>query len=165
MSDLNFDISNYVSYIVIGLGIIVLILLILIIVAFKSISSLEKKYRKLTRGINNKNIEEVIHSYMDKVDTAVAMSESTKKSLDQAEKRLNKCIQKVSIVRYRAFDDVGSDLSFSIAILDNDNSGVIITGIYGRNDSTTYAKPIDKGLSRYDLSEEEQRVLKDAINN
>lgn len=71
---------------------------------------------------------------------------------------------KVSIVRYRAFEDVGSDLSYSIALLDNNNNGVILTGIYGRNESTTYAKPIDKGLSRYELSDEEKYVLKDAMN-
>ena len=48
--------------------------------------------------------------------------------------------------------------------LDGNNDGVILTGIYGRNESTTYAKPIDKGISRYDLSEEENTVLKEAIN-
>ncbi|EQB3123730.1 DUF4446 family protein, partial [Clostridium botulinum] len=49
--------------------------------------------------------------------------------------------------------------------LDNDNSGVILTSIFGRNESTTYAKPIDKGISRYDLSDEEKQVLENCINN
>ena len=80
------------------------------------------------------------------------------------EKRIAGCFQKMSIIRYRAFEDVGSDLSFSIALLDNNDDGFILTGIYGRNESTTYAKPIDKGLSRYELSEEEKHVLQDAIN-
>ena len=70
---------------------------------------------------------------------------------------MKKCVQKVSIIRYKAFEDVGSDLSFSIALLDENNDGIILTGIYGRNESTTYAKPIDKGISRYDLSEEEKQ--------
>ena len=74
------------------------------------------------------------------------------------------CVQKVAIMRYKAFEDVGSDLSFSVAILDDNNDGIILTGIYGRNESTTYAKPIDKGISRYDLSEEEICVLNEAIN-
>ena len=59
---------------------------------------------------------------------------------------------------------MGSDLSFSVAILDAYNDGIILTGIYSRNDSTAYAKPIDKGISRYDLSEEETYVLNEAIN-
>lgn len=165
MQNSTFDFSGYLPYITIGLGIVIIVLIILVFVIFRSLNSLEKRYRKLMRGANNKNIEEVIHGYMDKVDSAVTISESTKKQLQELDKRIDSCIQKVSIVRYRAFDDVGSDLSFSVALLDDNNNGVILTGIYGRNDSTTYAKPIDKGISRYDLSEEEKRVLKDAINN
>ena len=68
------------------------------------------------------------------------------------------------VIRYKAFEDVGSDLSFSVALLDGENNGVILTGIYGRDYSTTYAKPIDKGISRYDLSEEELHVLNAAMN-
>ena len=79
--------------------------------------------------------------------------------------QVNHCIQKVGVVRFKAFEDIGSDLSFSVAILDSFNDGVIITGIYSRHDSTTYAKPIDKGISRYDLSEEEIHVLNEAINS
>ena len=66
--------------------------------------------------------------------------------------------------RYKAFEDIGSDLSYSIAMLDGNNNGVIITSIYSRNESITYAKPIDNGISRYDLSEEENSVLHQAIN-
>ncbi|MPM47586.1 hypothetical protein SDC9_94297 [bioreactor metagenome] len=73
-------------------------------------------------------------------------------------------MQKVSIIRYKAFEDIGSDLSYSIAMLDGKNNGILITSIYGRNESTTYAKPIDNGISRYDLSEEEEKVLHQAIN-
>ena len=72
------------------------------------------------------------------------------------------CVQKVAIMRYKAFENVGSDLSFSIAILDGNNDGVLLTGIYGREESVTYAKPVDKGISRYDLSEEEKQVLNEA---
>ncbi|WP_423243572.1 DUF4446 family protein [Clostridium thermarum] len=164
MGNLSFNLNDYMTYIAIGLGIIVLILIILIYVLFRGLNSLERKYKKLTRGLNNKNLEEIIHGYMDKVDESLEISNKTKEELQMAEKRINNCIQKVSIVRYKAFDDVGSDLSFSIALLDANNNGIIVTGIFGRNDSTTYAKPIDKGISRYDLSEEEERVLKDAMN-
>ena len=78
---------------------------------------------------------------------------------------MKECVQKVAIMRYRAFEDVGSDLSFSIAILDGNNDGIVLTGLYGRQQSTTYAKPIDNGISRYDLSEEELSVIQEAINN
>ena len=80
------------------------------------------------------------------------------------EEALKGCVNKVAIMRYKAFEDVGSDLSFSIALLDSHNDGIVLTGIYSRQDSTTYAKPIDKGISRYELSEEELHVLNEAMS-
>ena len=54
------------------------------------------------------------------------------------------CIQKVGIVRYSAFKDTGSDLSFTVALLDEENSGVVFNGIYSREMSNIYAKPVKK---------------------
>lgn len=164
MGDLFTTFKDFVPYIVIGLIVIIILLFILILTLISSINKLEKKYRKFMRGSNNKSIEELVLSYEDKIDEAVRVCDETKKSVESISTYLNGCLQKVAIVRYKAFEDVGSDLSFSIAILDGNNDGMILTGIYGRNDSTTYAKPIDKGLSRYDLSEEEKQVLNEAIN-
>ena len=144
---------------------VVIILLIIILVMLKSISNLEKRYRRFMRGVNNKNLEELIVGYLDKVDEVKSNSEKMVGLYNDLDKRIKSCIQKTSIIRYRAFEDVGSDLSFSIALLDENNNGVILTGIFGRQESTTYAKPIDKGISRYDLSEEEQQVLKEAMNS
>jgi hypothetical protein len=158
------NIQSFMPYIVIALSAIILLLFILIIVLFRSLSKVEKKYRKLMRGVNNKNLEEHIVNYLDKIDEANKTSESALEHCTVIEERMKQCVQKVSMIRYKAFEDVGSDLSFSIAILDDNNDGIILTGIYSRNDSTTYAKPVDKGISRYDLSEEELTVLNQAIN-
>ncbi|EDS76948.1 DUF4446 family protein [Clostridium massiliodielmoense] len=152
-------------YIILALIFVVVILLIIMLALLKSMSRLEKRQRKLTRGINNKNLEEIITSYLDKIDEVKEESSEVRNQQQELSERLSKCVQRVGIVRYKAFEDIGSDLSFSIALLDNNNDGVVITGIYGRNDSTVYAKPIDKGISRYDLSQEEQEVLIKASEN
>lgn len=160
-----FDIIvEFQPYLILGLVVIIIILLILIAVLFKSTSSLEKRYRKFMRGVNNKNVEELIIGYMDKVDEANKNTSEMKELFEKLDLRVKDCVQKVAMMRYKAFDDVGSDLSFSIALLNDKNDGVVVTGIYGRNESTTYAKPIDKGISRYDLSEEELHVLDEAMN-
>lgn len=157
-------INEYSGIIVIGLAIITLLLLITTIILLVSVNKVEKKYRKMMRGMNNKNLEEVINSNLDNIDVALNNSKEALASCGKIAEDLKLCVNKVAIMRYKAFADVGSDLSFSIAILDSYNDGVIITGIYSRHDSTTYAKPIDKGISRYDLSEEELHVLNEAIN-
>lgn len=156
--------QQYSNYIIIGLIAMVLIELILIIVAFKSLGKVERKYKRLMRGVNNKNLEEFIVSYLDKVDDAKECSLEAIKECKSLQEIMKKCIQKTSVVRFKAFEDVGSDLSFSVALLDQNNDGIVLTGIYGRNESTTYAKPIDKGISRYDLSGEELEALNIAIN-
>lgn len=156
--------QEYNIYITSVMAIIILLLFIMVIVLFNSVSKVEKRYRKLMRGINNKNLEELINTYLDKVDSSLLIAEEAREISSAMKAQLGKCIQKFAVTRYKAFEDVGSDLSFSIALLDDKNDGIILTGIYARYESTTYAKPIDKGISRYDLSEEEEKVLKEAIN-
>lgn len=138
--------NDYSIFIILGLMITTIILFFIVIVQSKAINRLEKRYRKFMRGVDNKNLEELISTYLDKVDKASEECQYVKELYKSLEDRLNLCIQKVAIIRYRAFEDVGSDLSFSVALLDHKDSGIIITGIYGRNESTTYAKPIDLSL-------------------
>ena len=79
--------------------------------------------------------------------------------------KMSNCIQKVGTVRYSAFKDTGSDLSFAVALLDENNDGVIFNGIYSREMSNIYAKPIVNGKSEYTLIKEEEEALEKAINN
>ena len=72
---------------------------------------------------------------------------------------IDTCIQKIGLVRYNAFKDVGSDLSFAIAMLDRNDNGVILNGLYGSESSNIYAKPVKNGISKYQLSEEEKTAL------
>lgn len=155
--------NQFQGYFIIALCVFVIILLIMLLVAFKALSKLEKKYKRMMRGNEGKNIEGLILSNLDKIDQVIDLNNNVNDKIKNIDLKLKKCIQKSSIIRYRAFEDVGSDLSFSIALLDDNNDGIVLTGLYGRNESTTYAKPIDKGISRYDLSEEEQQVLDDAM--
>ena len=71
-------------------------------------------------------------------------------------------IQKMGVVRFNAFDNTGSDLSFSVALLDAADAGVVLSGIYGREESRVYAKPVAKGESTYLLTKEEKQALEAA---
>ena len=157
-------INENMNYIIIALLVMILLLFIIVISLMVTTRKLKKKYKRLTRGVNNKNLEELIISKFNEVDKASAKADEAINQCKIIKDEIKGCVNKVSVIRYKAFSDVGSDLSFSIAILDSYNDGVIITGIYSRQDSITYAKPVDKGISRYELSEEETYVLNDAIN-
>jgi len=72
-------------------------------------------------------------------------------------------LQKISMVRFNPFGDVGGDQSFSLAMLDGHNSGLVITSIHGRGGTRVYAKPIDLGTSKYSLSAEENKAISQAV--
>ena len=157
-------INELIPYLIVGMIIIIILLFIMVIVLFKAVGRVENKYKRLMKGTSNKNLEEILLERLNSIDEAKEISEKALNECERLELKIKDCIQKVAVMRYKAFENVGSDLSFSIAMLDDKNDGVILTGIYGRQESTTYAKPIDKGISRYDLSEEELYVSNEASN-
>ena len=69
----------------------------------------------------------------------------------------------VGLLRYDAFEDVGGRLSFSCALLDDHADGVVLTSINGRQDTRVYAKPIAEGVSAYNLSNEEEEAIRQAL--
>lgn len=151
---------------IILLVVMVLVVILIFIEALNrvEINRIERRYKKMMKGSYGKSIEEMVLENTKVVKESLDSVEEIKNDYDQLQARLANCIQKYAVVRYRAFDDVGSDLSYSIALLDNKNNGVVITGIYGRNESTTFAKPIENGISKYDLSDEEKQAIKNALN-
>ncbi|WP_297635664.1 DUF4446 family protein [uncultured Clostridium sp.] len=156
-------IQNVLPYIVLAMIVVVIILFILVIVLWRALTKVERRYKKLMKGSENKNLEQLIVDELGKIDSAKDIADQALQTVEAIRKDMIECVQKIAVMRYKAFDDVGSDLSFSIALLDGHNDGVVLTGLYGRQDSTCFAKPIDKGISRYQLSEEEKCVLDEAI--
>ncbi|PJI08369.1 MULTISPECIES: DUF4446 family protein [Clostridium] len=161
MQDVFTLLSGLNEYIIIALIILSIILLIFNISNAHSLSKLKKKHRELMRGAKGENLEEIIKEYFQKVEQIGKESENIKSMYKGLHDEVKMSIKNVAMVRYKAFDNVGSDLSFSLVMLDDNYDGVILTSIYGRGESVVYAKPINKGLSRYDLSDEEKNILKE----
>ena len=144
----------------------IVLLLVLYIISVANLSKLRKSYSKFMSKLGNgNNIEEIMKEYIKKVDTVQAKNEEIISFCKVLDENLKKCTQKIGIVRYNAFKDTGSDLSFSLAILDDYNNGVVLNGIYARDSSNIYAKPVENGASKYVLSNEEKEAINRAINN
>lgn len=158
--DLIFNIfTDYITEIVIVMSVLNFLLLLLYIISRVKISSITKKYDRLVEGSSATTLEGILFEHIDEVKDVTEQITEIKKYCENLEDRLQFCLQRVSIIRYNAFSDMGSDLSFSIALLDDRLNGFIITSIYGRDDSKIYGKPIVKGESTYPLSVEEMQVL------
>jgi hypothetical protein len=78
---------------------------------------------------------------------------------DKLGEAVARCLQKSSIVRFNAFEDVGGEQSFALSLLDENNTGVVISSLYGRQDSRLYVKSVVNGEGERTLSEEEQRAI------
>jgi len=124
------------------------------------IKKLRARYNNFMNGLSdNKNIEELLDYFIEQVNKVASKNREIELHINGLERNLINCLQKVGVVRFNAFDDVGSDLSFSIALLDSNDNGLVLSSIYARDSSSTYAKPVISGKSRYPLSAEEIKAI------
>ena len=143
-----------------------IVLLIGFFVLLVKTSKLNKRYETFMKKMGNgKDIQEDLENYMYRVDKVERQNAEILSFCSELEENVSGCIQKVGIVRYNAFKDTGSDLSFALAMLDENDTGVVLNGIYSREMSNIYAKPVEKGKSSYTVSEEEQQAIDRAIQS
>ena len=148
------------------LSVLIIVLLIGFIALLVSNIKLKEKYKKFMKKLGNgKDLEEDLSNFMYKVDRVEKQNAEIMSFCKSLDEDLAKCVQKIGIVRYSAFKDTGSDLSFAVALLNEENSGVVFNGIYSREMSNIYAKPVEKGNSSYTLSEEEAEAIRKATNS
>lgn len=121
--------------------------------------ALKEKYEFFTQG-DNVNWDELLTKTLTEVRAAKAEMQALEENQQAMREQMKGCVQKVKLMRYNAFADTGSDLSYSLSLLDENNNGVVLSSIYGREDNRTYAKPIENGKSTYNLSDEEKRYCR-----
>ena len=159
-------IENNMAYLVIGLAVAVVILFILCIVLFVKFSGQKKKYDYFM-GANRRPSHNLEMKIQDYYETSKRIEEKYSKLLDMVtdmDKTDKTKIQKVGLIRYNPFDEMGGNLCFALALLDGYDNGVVLNGIHSRTGSFTYAKPIEMGVSTYMLSEEEIKAVEMAKN-
>ncbi|MEW5783612.1 MAG: DUF4446 family protein [Bacillota bacterium] len=124
--------------------------------------SLRKRYNMLMMQQDGLNLEELLNHYGNLISHSQAKNQQFEIRLGEVERQLNSSLAGVGLVRYNAFQETGSDLSFSLALLDRSQNGVVVTSIFGREESRCYGKPVRQGTSSHLLSEEENQALAEA---
>jgi len=148
-----------IGYILIGMFVAILILLILLIFQIRQSSKLQKRLDKFTLGKDGKSLEkDIVGIYEDNKFLKITV-EKNKKDIDKIFENLEDTFQKMGIVKYDAFRQMGGQLSFSLALLDENNNGFIINSVHSTEGCYSYTKEIRNGESSISLSEEEQRAL------
>ncbi len=144
--------------------IMIFVLAVLLTLSMIKISKLNRKYAAFMKGASGKDLESSVLSRFKEMDKIKSDVEFISGKLNIACDTLLTAYQKMSIVKYDAFKEMGGKLSFSLALLDDKNSGCIITSVHTREGCYTYVKEIIKGESFVVLSEEERKALEEAKN-
>lgn len=120
---------------------------------------LHRRYLAMMSGSDGSSFEAMLLARIEDIDTLKKQALLLKEECGRIDRQQQQCIQKVGVVRFNAFDNTGSDLSFAVAMMNADNNGVVFSGIYGREDTRVYAKPIQQSGSTYSLSNEEKQAV------
>ncbi|HHW92560.1 MAG TPA: DUF4446 family protein [Firmicutes bacterium] len=151
-------------------GVLLVILALLLLSLFlhlyllRRVVLLNRRYKQLLGGLREgKSLEEILFTHLDNVQLALEQVGELELEYHKLEQNLKYCIQNLGVVRFNAFPDMGSDLSFAVALLDQGGDGVVLSSLYGRNESRIYAKPVQRGVSTYHLTDEERRAIQKAL--
>ncbi len=150
---------------IIILASVVGILLILSVVQFIQISRLKKKVKSFTTGKSGANLEKTIISLVEDNKFLKNDVKSNRREINHIYKRLETTYQKMGLIKYDAFQQMGGQLSFSLALLDENNTGFIINSVHSTEGCYSYTKEIRNGTSAIDLSAEEAEALAMAMRN
>ena len=160
-------ISQYLGfdsdYIILGLAGFCIVLFILVIVNMVQTSKMKKKYKKFMSGKNAKSLEETLVKKLNQIDSLVEANAANEKNIKNVVNNMKFTYQKMGLIKYDAFHEMGGDLSFALTMLDENNTGWILNAMHSREGCYTYIKEIIDGNSIIVLAEEEQEALNMAM--
>jgi len=159
LSQLDFD----PAYILIALVLIQLILFVLLVSVNMKYNRLRKNYSMFMRGKDGKSLESSILARFDELDELSDVSHKNSNDIRDIYKKMSTNYQKIGIVKYDAFLEMGGNLSFALTMLDENNNGWIMNVMHSRDGCYTYVKEVVKGESFIELAEEESESLERAI--
>lgn len=148
-----------IGYILVGIAGMLLILLIALIVLIVKYTKIKKRYDKFMSGKNAVSLEDNMRSVFEDMKLLKNNVEKNRKDIRALYKNMEKAFQKLGIVKYDAFNQMGGQLSFSLALLDENNDGFIINSVHSSEGCYSYTKEIKDGASKISLGIEEQKAL------
>lgn len=156
---------DYSAEFIIFLYIGFLIMMLSLLISNHKYRKILKRYNMLVRDFNGENFEELVLYLQNHVNDLNANVNTIKLDIKRIDEELSFALQSIGFIRYNAFEDMGSEMSYSIALLDKSKDGFVLTSIYGRNNNVSYAKDIKGGKSNKSLSAEELIAVDRALQS
>ncbi len=153
----------------IKLEIVIIVLLVLIVLlaiglifTFSRLQNVSRKYYTLTSGKQAKDLETIMLTRFKEMDRVKSRMKRFSREHRTFKGHLDSCYNKLGIVKYDAFNNMAGELSFSLALLNDENSGLVLSSMHSKEGCFTYAKEIIKGESYIALSKEEIEAISKA---
>lgn len=153
-----------VGYLLVGLFGACIVLLILLIIAFVQINQFKKKYNRFMLGKDGSSLEEDIMTLYEDNQYIKTSVETNRKNIKELFAKHEDAFQKMGLVKYDAFKEMGGSLSFALALLDGNNNGFLINSVHSSEGCYSYTKRIRNGDSEIALGKEERAAVEHAIN-
>lgn len=147
-----------------GLAVLLIIILILLIVTMVKLKKLTRHYKDFTRGKDAESLEDLILSRFDDIDALKRAETENREKIKELSENLLLSYQKIGIIKYDAFNEMGGKLSFALALLDKNNNGFVMNSMHSREGCYTYIKEIIDGKSYIALGGEEKQAVEKAVN-
>ena len=158
MEGANLALSNNLTVVIAVLVLVIMILAGLLFSVKGKLNALQAKYDYFTQG-KEANIDVVLTDTLTELHKTQAELAVLQEKHAKLQAQVQGCLQTVKLVRYDAFDAMGGEMSYSLLLTDAKKDGILLTSIYGREESRSYVKDIKEGKSSYPLAEEEKKLL------
>jgi len=151
------------SLLVVALVAAVLLLGVWVALLQRSEARLRRRLRRVLPEGESGGIDEILDRQLKQLGGLGERVDALNKLHHELDALSQRTIQKVAVIRYNPFSDTGGDQSFAIALLDSLGNGVVLSSLHSRTDTRVFAKPVQSGRSKFQLSDEEQDAIKKAL--
>ncbi len=161
------DIMPLVWWGISALALILVSAFLIIIILYRKLNRKMKDFESFSLTLqtfaSGRHLDTIFHEYNQKLANHEQLFLKNDTRLSVIETRLRVSVDRAELLRFRAFENVGSDLSFALALLNQEGSGVVLSSIHNRDESRVYGKPVIEGVSTYSLTGEEKEVIERAM--
>jgi hypothetical protein len=162
--DLNRTLLDNLALVIGVMGVVIIGLVVVAIVQSRRLRRTAAAYRSLVSDSKGVSLQQLLDRHLGKVIEVGTKMEEVSKLYEALDVRSRGSLQHVGVVRFNPFEDTGSDQSFAIALLDDRRDGIVLSSLHGRGQTRVFAKPVEGGESKHQLSDEEAQAIRIAVD-
>lgn len=147
-----------------GAALLLAFIAIIINISLRSkMKKFQDSYVSLQKMVSGNDLEQILRANLNEVKNISELASGHEIRLQSVESKLRKGIDRVEVVRFNSFEDMGSNLSFALALLNQEGTGVLLTGIHSREECRIYAKAVEQGQGATKMIDEEKEAVRKAM--